>query len=256
MPVNAQIYAFDYQPEKPAEIPVVLIHGAGGNHLYWPAEVRRLANYRVFALDLPGHGKSGGHGEQTIAAYAAAIARWMETMELQRAFFAGHSMGGGVVLWLALHYPHLVSGLGLIATGARLPVNPALLEKTSNPGTMQSAIYDIVNWSFGPSADARLVKLAGQRFQEIRPGILHNDLLACQNFNVMNELHKIQKPTLIIGGGADKMTPPRFSQLLAAQIQDAVLEIIPEAGHMVMLEAPRQTADSLLSFLNRPVKLG
>ena len=41
---------------------LVLIHGAGGSHLVWPAELRRLGGVTVYALDLPAHGKSDGQG--------------------------------------------------------------------------------------------------------------------------------------------------------------------------------------------------
>ena len=63
MPVAADLYYHIYEgSEEGRRPPVVLIHGAGGTHLHWPSEVRRLPGYRVLALDLPGHGKSGGAG--------------------------------------------------------------------------------------------------------------------------------------------------------------------------------------------------
>ena len=66
MPFAAGIHFFFQEGGDVFSPPVTLIHGAGGNHLYWPPEVRRLAgygravtyHYRIFALDLPGHGKS------------------------------------------------------------------------------------------------------------------------------------------------------------------------------------------------------
>ncbi len=49
---------------------LVLIHGAGGSHLDWPAELARLPGVTVLALDLPGHGRSPGPGRQSIDGYA------------------------------------------------------------------------------------------------------------------------------------------------------------------------------------------
>ena len=49
-------------------------HGAGGDHLSWPSQLRRLSGYRVYAPDLPGHGKSQGHGRQGIPTYGEAVA--------------------------------------------------------------------------------------------------------------------------------------------------------------------------------------
>ena len=123
MPVAAEIYysihADSSGDQRP---PVVLIHGAGGTHLFWPSEVRRLAGYRVYSLDLPGHGKSGGRGLQTISAYRQAVCAWLEAVGLHSAVFVGHSMGSAIALTLALDDPEHVLGLGLIGASARLRV--------------------------------------------------------------------------------------------------------------------------------------
>ncbi len=60
MPVSANLY-FSYHRDIGAEIPpMVLIHGAGGMHLYWPSEIRRLRGCCIYTIDLPGHGRSDG----------------------------------------------------------------------------------------------------------------------------------------------------------------------------------------------------
>ncbi len=73
MPTAAGIYYAQFDEGRKDEPPVILIHGAGSSHLVWPAELRRLAGQRVLAVDLPGHGRSGGVAQQTIAAYAGQI---------------------------------------------------------------------------------------------------------------------------------------------------------------------------------------
>ena len=78
MPIAADLYYHAYQEGE--KLPVVLIHGAGGTHLFWPSEIRRLLGFRVFALDLPGHGKSSGRGLQSIAAYATSVLDWMAAL--------------------------------------------------------------------------------------------------------------------------------------------------------------------------------
>jgi pimeloyl-ACP methyl ester carboxylesterase len=65
---------------------VVLIHGAGGSHLDWPAELRRMPGQHVYALDLPGHGKSEGLGRQSIPwLYQYAMVEWLDAMHISRA---------------------------------------------------------------------------------------------------------------------------------------------------------------------------
>lgn len=249
MPIAASIYHHAYQSGE-GRLPIVLVHGAGGQRLSWPAEIRRLAGYRVFALDLPGHGRSGGHGQQSAQGYARAILDWMEALELRQAVFVGHSMGGAIALSLALDLPEAVLGLGLIGAGARLRVRPDILESLASEVTFQAAVRMILSASFSPSTPSRLVELAGARLAETRPSVLLGDFLACDGFDVMERVADVRQPTLVLCGAEDQMTPPRYAQFLAARIPGARLEIVPEAGHMVMLEQPRRVAGALKAFLD------
>jgi pimeloyl-ACP methyl ester carboxylesterase len=251
MPIAADLYYQIHQGgEEGQKPPVILIHGAGGSHLHWPIEVRRLPRYRVFALDLPGHGQSGGRGQQSIAGYAAEVAGWLEAAGLHSAVFVGHSMGSAIALSLALDYPEHVVGLGLVGAGARLQVNPTLLESAANPTTFHNAVEMTVQWSYGPEAPANLVELAARRMAEIRPSVLHGDFLACTTFDESDRIASIHSPTLVLCGAEDRMTPQRQAQFLAANIPGAHLVVIPGAGHMVMLEQPQATANALQGFLD------
>ncbi len=248
MPLLDEIYYHEYQQSE--QVPVVLIHGAGGNHLYWPAEVRRLAGYRVIALDLPGHGKSTGRGQQSIADYAEQVVRWMRSLFLPRAVVVGHSMGGAIALQIGLDHPELVLGLGLVGTSARLKVSPRILEETAHSTTFQNAIDLIIEGSFSAASSERLKELAAQRMAETRQTVLYGDFLACQEFDLTDRLAEIQKPALVICGQDDQMTPLRYVQFLADHLPEARLEIVARAGHMVMLEQPVQVAALLQDFLS------
>jgi pimeloyl-ACP methyl ester carboxylesterase len=251
MPISNEIYYHIYEGSGEGQRPpVVLIHGAGCTHLYWPSELRRLPGYRVYAPDLPGHGKSGGRGQQSILAYADELLDWLTSLGLHSAVFVGHSMGSAIILSLALNHPEHVLGLVLIGGGARLRVAPVLLEGAAQPTTFQNVIETIVSWSFSPQAPAQLVELAKQNMAETRPSVLHSDLLACDAFDKSEHISEIRQPTLIICGEDDKMTPLRSSQFLSSSIANATLEIIPHAGHMVMLEQPQAVAEALARFLS------
>mgnify|MGYP001766084260 CR=1 FL=1 len=250
MPVAADLYYHIYEGgqvgQKP---PVILLHGAGGTHLYWPSDVRRLAGYRIYALDLPGHGKSGGCGQQSIAAYAGSIIDWLDALGLHSAVFVGHSMGSAIALALALDFPERVLGVSLVSSGARLKVNPALLEIAANEAAFQTVVELVVSWSFGASAPAQLLDLAARRMAETRPAVLYGDFQACNLFDVTTRLGEIQAPTLVICGSDDRMTPLRYAQYLADHIPGARLAAVPGAGHMVMLEQPQAVAVALSEFL-------
>ncbi len=250
MPVSGNLY-FSQHCEKGTENPpLVLIHGAGGTHLYWPPELRRLPGYCVYAVDLPGHGKSEFcDGQQTIGEYARYLVQWLESIQLRRAVFVGHSMGSAIALTLAIDHPEYVVGLGLISGGARLKVNPDLLAYAADMTTFLKATELLVSCSFSANASPRLVELASRRISETRQSVVLGDLQACNRFDVMERLIGVQQPTLVICGSEDQMTPLRYAQYLSNSIPNAQLSIIPGTGHMVMLEQPRQVSESLLSFL-------
>jgi pimeloyl-ACP methyl ester carboxylesterase len=251
MPEAAGIYYHQYVDEDAPNLPVVLLHGAGGMHLYWPPEIRRMKGIQVYALDLPGHGRSAQTGGlQDINNHARAIVSWLQELQLPAAVFVGHSMGGAIALSLALDYPDHVAGLGLIATAANLPVNPSLLDDASHPTTFQKAVGNVVQWSFSTQAPERLVELAHQRMLETRPSVFHSDLRACDRFDVRERVSSIDKPTLIVCGSEDKMASLRNSQFLSLTIPNSTLKVINGAGHMAMLEQPAVVAQALSEFFN------
>jgi len=250
MPVAAGCYYFAHNLENRSRPLVILIHGAGNTHLSWPADIRRLPGQRLLALDLPGHGKSGGLGRHSIADYARDLVNLMDTVGVYSAILIGHSMGGGIALQTALDHPERVIGLGLVGSNARLRVSPAILEALDNPAIIPQAVEAMVELSYGPQADASLKKLAERMLGEVRPAVLQGDLLACNAFDVIQRLPEIHKPTLIICGTLDQMTPLRYSEAMAAILPQAALQTIDGAGHMVMLEQPRRVANLLNVFIN------
>ncbi len=231
-------------------VPVVFVHGAGGNHLIWNGQLSALADKaRGYALDLPGHGRSALPGRTKVRDYADAVCRFLDALGLERAVIVGHSMGGATAQTLALEYPERVLGLGLVGTGARLKVLPAFIEGvlTDNRDT----IHQVSEAEFGENADRNLKELNEQGMRECNPQVFHDDFVACNEFDVMGRLGEIKAPTLIVCGDQDRMTPAKYSQYLAAQIPGAELTIIPGAGHMVMLEKTDEVNRALLAFLQK-----
>jgi pimeloyl-ACP methyl ester carboxylesterase len=249
MPVAADLYYHSHRDEQANSLPVVLIHGAGGNYLSWPPDIRRLPGCRVFALDLPGHGKSGGRGRQSVPAYASLILEWLGVVGIYRAVLVGHSMGGAIAIEIALAHPERVVALGLVSTAPRLSIPLPLMSDAESPPTFHKVIEWMIEWVFSAQADPHVVELATQRLAEIRPAVLQGDFLACNDFDATERLADIHQPTLVLCGLNDRMTPLRQSQMLAGSIPNARLEVIAEAGHMVMLERPKEVAKALSSFL-------
>lgn len=251
MPYFSDLYYQAYQAGDPSRKALILLHGAGGYHLSWPSQLRRLRGYRVFAPDLPGHGKSRGHGLQRVSDYGNAIADWLRSLELPRVFLVGHSMGGAIALWLTVHHPELLRGLVLISTGARLPVNLTMIEELSTSQGALTAVDKILDWSFSPNAPRSLVDAVRKAMLANRPSVLAGDFRACDAVDLSGDLAVIDLPTLVLAGSRDQMTPLKFSEELAAGIPAAELQIIPQAGHMLPLEDPDQVEEKLRIFLER-----
>lgn len=250
MPTAAGLYYFAHEAENFLRPPVILIHGAAGHHLYWPPQIRRLSDQRIFAVDLPGHGKSEGVGHHTIDDYTDGIIEFMKELKLNSAILVGHSMGSAIAITAAIKFPKRVTGLGLVGSGARLRVAPALLQAASDHSTFLDAVHMVNENSYTSHSKARLKELGEQRMAETRPTVLYGDLLTCDAFNATDQLSKVSAPTLIVCGAEDKMTPLKQSEFLRDNIANAKLEVVPEAGHMVMLEHPEKVAVMLAEFFN------
>ena len=250
MPVAAGLYYFANEADNFSRPPVILIHGAGGDHLFWPPHIRRMHNQRIVAIDLPGHGKSEGVGHHTIDDYTGEVMDFIQALKLNGVVLAGHSMGSAIALKAAIRFPKKVLGLCLLGSGARLRVAPSILQSASDPSTSEAAVRQIIDGSFFPQTDARLKELSTQRLEETRPSVLYGDLLACNAFNITDQLSHVSAPAYILCGALDKMVQLKVSEFLRDHIRGAQMDITPNTGHMFLLEQPDQTADKLSGFLN------
>lgn len=235
--------ALDRQP------PLLLIHGAGGSHLDWPAQLRRFGPLGVCALDLPGHGRSPGPARSNIADYASDAIQLATAIGLSQFVVVGHSMGGAIALEIALRCPEKVTGLVLVATGARLRVGEALLGLAGNDHA--AAVQQVTAVAWGPAAPPELVSRSSQLMLSCDPVSLQMDFTACNDFDCMARLEEINAPTLVMVGTEDHMTPPKYGQYLSDHIPLAEFVSIPGAGHMLAMERPDQVSELIDGFLSR-----
>ena len=231
---------------------ILFVHGAGGGQLTWSFQKAFFERHaHPMIIDLPGHGESGGNGEEDIGQYAEHIYSFTKTLNLPKIFIVGHSMGGAIAQTLALRHPEVLKGVVLVATGARLRVLPALLEGIQT--NFRETVLMMTRYAFSRKAPQDLIERTIDQLMKVRPEILHGDFLACNRFDLMKEVEKIQLPALIVCGDEDEMTPVKYSQYLHDRIKGSRLEVLPDAGHMVMMESAETFNERVNTFIENSV---
>ena len=234
-----------FQENRPT---LVMVHGAGGSAQVWRNQVHPLkSSLNTLAIDLPGHGKSVGSARETIDEYAAWLMETLQVFFSDPPFLMGHSMGGAIVQTAAFEKPPLMKGIILAATGPRLGVAPAFLEGLLN--NFDNIIDTIMSYAYAPDVDSRLVTEGAVMMREAGSTVVHGDFMACNQFDMRDRMQKITPSTLILCGEKDLLTPPVLSEKLSRAIEGSRYEMVPSAGHMVMIEDPKAFNKTVLDFI-------
>lgn len=245
---NAELFYTHHRPAY-ARCTLLLIHGAGGSHLSWPSELRRLPQTAVYAIDLAGHGRSAPPGHSNIAAYVQDINDFIKALNLQNVVLLGHSMGGAIAQLGGLRPLPAVVGLILLGTGAKLRVSPTILASIETD--YEQAVAQLNQFYWGGGQSPALMQATKDQLLACPARVTADDFLACDHFDFRARLAEITLPTLIISGSRDQMTPPKFGEFLAAQIPQAEFALIDQAGHMMALEFPGQVSQLVTNFLGK-----
>ncbi|MBN1472633.1 MAG: alpha/beta hydrolase [Syntrophaceae bacterium] len=237
---------FDKQKQN-----LFFIHGSGGNHSIWSHQYGRLhKNFNIVAVNLPGHGHSGGNGEKDVKHCCEWINRLFDVLDLTNVIMIGHSLGAAITLQFSVIHPQKVAGIVCIGGGMKMPVNSFFLDfMQTNPAEIPAEIIALIcKYSLAKENRSKFSDVLGKSIMLSKVDIMYGDLLACNALDLTRDTDNISVPALIVCGGEDKMTPPDLSRQLAARIRGARLEIIEGAGHMVMIEKPVEFNNVLEKF--------
>ena len=238
---------------------VLLVHGYGGDRNSWLfLQEPMAAKYRVYALDLPGHGTSAKDvGDGTLGVLADAVTGVLDALGAGRAHLVGHSMGGAVALAVAARDPGRIASLTLIApTGFGDEINAGYLRGFADAQTRRE-----------------LKPVAGQLFadESLVTRQLVDDLLAYKRLDGVDEsLHTLlgtlldgdaQRgdsaaalaalgdaiPVTVVWGRADRIIPAAQ----AVSVTGAVRHVIDGAGHMPQMERPAEVQAAIEETIAR-----
>lgn len=245
------------RPYDAAKPTIIFVHGAGMDHTVWALQTRYFAHHghAVLAIDLPGHGKSGGAALPSIAAVADWLAALVTAAGVEKAALVGHSMGALAALDCAARHPDSVSALALLGVAPTMPVHPDLLASAASNDHL--AFELITSWAHGAVGHLGGTRTPGlwvmggaeRLLEKAAPGVLSNDLEACNAYqDAQARAEAVTCPTLLVLGRQDKMTPAKRGAQLGAAIADARISMIEGSGHMMMQEKPDETLAALKAF--------
>ena len=233
-------------------VPIVLIHGFGGDFNNWQFNQEALADGRVtYALDLPGHGgstKDLGPGHVHVGALAGAVLDFMDAKGIARAHLVGHSLGGAIALDLALNHPERVASVtavcsaglgseinmdyidGFMQARRRKQLQPVLEMLVADPEMVsREMIEDVLKFKRLDGAEAALNRIADDTFAGGR-----------QALQQTGRLGEIGAPVQVIWGRQDRIIPASHAEGLPSSIRVHVLD---GAGHMVHMEKAAEVND-------------
>ena len=250
-----------YRDEGPRDGPVLLaLHGTYSSLHTWQGWVEELADeVRIVRLSLPGFGLTGppNRTDYDITYYTDFLTSFLDELGLGEVALAGNSLGGAIGWRFAVRHPERVERLLLLDAG-RQELLPDAAGALLTPGvdvvprylTPRTAVRAMLRDAYGDPS--RLTAEMVKRY--------HDLLLRTGNRRAVIELARdaspapfdptaVEVPTLIQWGEEDDWLPPSLGEQFAEEIPDATLETYPGVGHVVMEEAPEETAADALAFL-------
>ena len=248
--------ALAWRIDGPSGAPVlVLLNSVGSTTEMWTPCLAPLAeHFRVVRVDARGHGASppaAPGGSTTLADLGHDVLAVLDELGVERAHFAGLSLGGMTAMWLAIHHPQRVARLALLCTSAYLPPAQAWLDRAASvrrDGMAAIADERVRLWVTPPLAgrDPELVI----RLRTMIAGVdAESYAQCCEAIAAMDlrpDLGRIAAATLVVAGRQDLATPPEHARVITDGVAGGRLEVLDPAAHVATVEQPGAIADLLL----------
>jgi pimeloyl-ACP methyl ester carboxylesterase len=233
---------------------IILLHAAGSNGHSWHNQYDDLGkSHSPVAPDLPGHGRTSGvEGLRTVRDYADFTAAFLDALKIDSAIIVGRSMGGAVAMDFALRYARRVQALVLVATAAKFNIPKERIDGW-HAVTMGRTGQPFTNDGYSPKTIADRPEIIREGWgEQIRtdPRVRWTDMVACSQVDLRDQIAAIDKPTLILAGADDSITPPADAQFLKDKIKGSRLELIPDAAHNLTTEKPGEVNGAIQKFLS------
>jgi pimeloyl-ACP methyl ester carboxylesterase len=241
---------------------IVFLHGLGGSQSTWQVALADLVEqYRVAAIDLPGHGASDKSDPQAVdygvEGLASAIAEAIGALKTAPAVLVGHSLGGAVALQIALERPDLVTGVVLIdSAGLGDEIGAELISLMSGePGQatargLLELFYEdqrlVLDRGVEEMAQTQLADGAWAAQQAVANAAFNG---AAQRLAVRQQHGEVKQPVLILWGAKDRVIPLSHAVEALHSIPDVTLKVLPAVGHVPQVEDAPAVAKAIDRFV-------
>jgi len=253
----------DFDAAKPT---VVFIHGVLNDHSVWILQSRYLAHhgFNVLAVDLPGHGRSGGEAPASVEEAADFVANLLDAAGVKQAALIGHSWGSLIALQAAANLKERITHAVLVGTAFPMKVSPALIEASLNEPMKALQMVNVFSRAtlaappsaLGPGTWVYGASMAlGRRVLASNPkvNIFHRGFVACDSYaGGLEAMSALTCPVLFVLGASDQMTPPKAAKSLIDQAKASgktYRVVTVPMGHHQMTESPEETLKALADFL-------
>lgn len=245
--------------------PVVLVHGLGLSSAWWDEQLAELArDWRAIALDLRGFGDSRKppSSNVTVDVLVEDLNAFREALGIRRMSAIGHSLGGMILLRLALAHPEALSAMALVGASARFASEPGrrmlearieILERAGVAEMIDKTLVYTAASHFAPGfVEGRpeiLERVRGE-FSKIDADAYISLSREIMRFDLVSQLPGIGCPTLVVVGEHDDRCPVSDAILLNTHIKRSWLKVMPGAGHSPMVEQPKAFRDVVTDFFS------
>ena len=243
--------------------PLILIHSVGQSLFTWRNVFAELSeNYRVIAIDLPGHGYSSRPDTFTYSMddTAEVLRLFLDVKGIQSAHMIGFSMGAMYMLRFLSLYPDRVANCIAITPGGVTRQTPALIHRMMKPlaNVFARNLYsasDVEKLLLECVVDKELIDehTVRQYYEPVADGLSREALsYALRNFDmdvVADGLVPIEHEVLVLWGKEDRWHPPSGSVYFQGILQSGRYYLIRNAGHLLQEEAPVKLLEIIYSYI-------
>lgn len=241
---------------------IVFLNGIAMSTNSWSPFINQISkNYKMIVLDLIDQGVSRGFEDfYTLEVQADVLKVVLDKLNITKAHLVGMSYGGKVAITFALKYMNIVNSLSLVNTDAytskfnqelgrawvlaAATLNGELFSSVLLP-SMYSVSYYENNMDKMKEKEKYLIEMLNQTWFDR----FNRTINSSKSYNVIDNIHKIEVPTLIVTSDEDITIPKKLQCQVHKKIKNSKMVIIKESGHAIMYEKPKEFIEVIMNFI-------